>query len=356
MPRRRAVPEPESEPEPPRGPGKSRKSMELVRALYTRMSIVNRVYRFAAVVLLLATLGLGARLVIVSRRDAANRRQAAELFYQLRALDLAVARLVATAPERRGYLERRQALQALYDEWTRRIGETSTGDAAEQAIRAAIARLGEARVLADDRFIGDVRRKVDEWRRTPTYANALRTATALGYPAMIANALDSAGLPTDLAWVAFQESRFRPRAVGPPTRYGAAKGMWQLLPATARQYGLHLGPLVGQDKYDPADQRHDAVLSTTAAIRYMNDLYLLDAQGSGLLVMACYNAGQTRMLALVRSLPLSPRERNFWRLLERHRKEIPDETYGYVVGIVAAAAVAQAPAVFGFDPAVIPPI
>jgi len=147
--------------------------------------------------------------------------------------------------------------------------------------------------------------------------------------------------------VAFQESRFDPRAVGPPTRFGIAKGMWQLLPATARQYGLRAGPLVGEPRYDPADQRHDVERSTRAAVRYAGDLYLLDAAGSGLLVMACYNAGQTRLLRLLRSLPATPRERNFWRLLERHRDRIPDETYGYVVGIVAAAAVAAEPGAFG---------
>ncbi len=63
-----------------------------------------------------------------------------------------------------------------------------------------------------------------------------------------------------------------------------------------------------------------------------------------------YNAGQTRVLRLLQSLPATPRERNFWRLLERHRARIPDETYGYVVGVVAAAAVAAEPGVFGFPP------
>jgi soluble lytic murein transglycosylase-like protein len=82
------------------------------------------------------------------------------------------------------------------------------------------------------------------------------------------------------------------------------------------------------------------VRSTGAAVRYVSDLYLLDAQGSGLLVMASYNAGQNRVLRLLRSLPANPRERNFWLLLEHHRDAIPDETYGYVVGVGAAAAVA----------------
>ena len=38
-----------------------------------------------------------------------------------------------------------------------------------------------------------------------------------------------------------------------------------------------------------------------------------------------------------------------WLLLEHHRREIPDETYGYVVGVVAAAAVAADPGAFARD-------
>jgi hypothetical protein len=53
------------------------------------------------------------------------------------------------------------------------------------------------------------------------------------------------------------------------------------------------------------------------------------------------------VLRLLRSLPASPRDRNFWRLVERYRDQIPDETYGYVVGIVAASALAAEPAAFG---------
>ena len=322
--------------------------MELVRALYERLSLMTRIYRAAALVLLLAAAALAARLLYVSHRNAQSRLAAAEVFYQLKALELDVAGLRVNAPERRDVERRRRELEATYDEWLQRLGEMARGDRDEQAIRAAVARLGEARVLVPDRFIGDVRRRAAEWRRTPDFARALGAAVASGYPASIESVLVTSHLPADLVWVAYQESRFEPQAVGPPTRYGIAKGMWQMMPVTARAYGLHTGPLVGQARFDPADQRHQFALATRAAASYIGDLYLLDAQGSGLLVMACYNAGQTRVLRLLRTLPATPRDRNFWRLLERYRADIPDETYGYVVGIVAASAVAADPAAFGF--------
>ncbi len=321
--------------------------MELVRGLYERMRLANRIYRALAVVALLGVIGLGTRLWYVSRRLESMRRQAADVFYQLKALELEVARLAVDAPLRREHSERRASLEAVYDEWLRRIDETSRGPADERAIRAAVARLGEVPVLASDPFIADVRARVAEWRRTADFTSAVRAAAGRRLLTHIESVLVESSLPRDLLWLAFQESRFDPRAVGPPTRFGIAKGMWQFIPATARQYGLRTGPLVGEARYDPQDQRHNVERSTRAAIRYVTDLYLLDAQGSGLLVMACYNAGQTRVLGLVRRLPATPRDRNFWRLLERYRDQIPDETYGYVVGIVAAAAAAAEPVAFG---------
>jgi membrane-bound lytic murein transglycosylase D len=323
--------------------------MELVRALYEKMRRVTVIYRAVAAVAVVAALLLGAKYTLARRDLEASRHQAAEIFYQLKSLELEVLRSSAGTPVREELARRRARLEATYDEWLRRLDETSRGSAEEQAIRAAVARLGEARVLASENFVRDVRRRVAQWRRTPDYARVIRTALDAAYPPRIEAALAAAHLPRDLLWVAFQESRFRTDAVGPETRFGYAKGMWQIMPATARQYGLRTGPLVGQPLYDPADQRHDFQSSTAAAIRYMTDLYALDAQGSGLLVMACYNAGQTRVLALLRSLPADPRERNFWRLLERYRDRIPDETYGYVVGVVAASAVATEPEAFGME-------
>ena len=77
-------------------------------------------------------------------------------------------------------------------------------------------------------------------------------------------------------------------------------------------------------------------------------LYSTDAQASGLLVMACYNWGEDQVLPLVRSMPLNPKERNFWRLLADHRSQIPQETYNYVLYITAAAVIGENPRLFGF--------
>ncbi len=120
-------------------------------------------------------------------------------------------------------------------------------------------------------------------------------------------------------------------------------------PQTAVKYGLHLGPLVDQPRPDPADDRHNYSKETKAAALYIQDLYGTDAQASGFLVMACYNWGESQVLPLIRSMPANPRERNFWKLLSKHRDKIPQETYDYVFYIASAAVIGENPRLFGFD-------
>lgn len=81
----------------------------------------------------------------------------------------------------------------------------------------------------------------------------------------------------------------------------------------------------------------------------MKDLYATDAQASGLLIMACYNWGEGRVLPLIRSLPQNPSDRNFWKVLTRYREKIPAETYDYVFSIFSAAVIGEDPKLFGFS-------
>ena len=48
-------------------------------------------------------------------------------------------------------------------------------------------------------------------------------------------------------------------------------------------------------------------------------------------------------------MPPNPRERNFWKLLERYRERVPKETYDYVLSIVSAAVIGENPRLFGFN-------
>ena len=89
--------------------------------------------------------------------------------------------------------------------------------------------------------------------------------------------------------------------------------------------------------------------ATRAAASYIKDIYATDAQASGLLVMASYNWGEQRVIDLLRKMPSNPRERNFWKLLEKYRGRMPLETYNYVFSIVSAAVIGENPRLFGFQ-------
>ena len=78
-------------------------------------------------------------------------------------------------------------------------------------------------------------------------------------------------------------------------------------------------------------------------------MYSTDAQASGLLVVACYNWGEQKVIPMIRNMPPNPRDRNFWRLLKEHRDKLPQETYDYVFYIISAAVIGENPKLFGFQ-------
>jgi hypothetical protein len=125
--------------------------------------------------------------------------------------------------------------------------------------------------------------------------------------------------------------------------------MWQFVPATAVQYGLKTGPLVDVAKVDPRDERHDVSKSTEAAAKYLSDMYNTEAQASGLLVVASYNWGHNVVKGLIRQMPGSARERNFWKFLAEYRDKIPKQTYDYVFYIFSAAVIGDNPKLWGFN-------
>src|SRR5260370_12150403 len=99
---------------------------------------------------------------------------------------------------------------------------------------------------------------------------------------MILEVFGQKGLPEELVFTAMIESGFDPVAV---SRAGA-KGLWQFMAPTARQYGLRV------DRW--LDERLDPEKSTVAAANYLKDLYT--TFGSWDLTQAAYNAGEMKVI------------------------------------------------------------
>ncbi len=130
-------------------------------------------------------------------------------------------------------------------------------------------------------------------------------------------------------------------AVGPNTRCGYAKGIWQFITLTAHTYGLEPGPMYETASQDPLDDRFYLEKAAVAAGNYLRDFNTSEAEASGLLVLASYNWGEGNIVPTLQKMPQSPRERNFWKLLAR--KDIPKETHDYVFYIFSHQSFVRTP-------------
>jgi hypothetical protein len=292
-------------------------------------------------------------------RAQRQRKLAEDLFYNMKSLDVDIAGLelvVMESQSQRGrdeiltFRARRKEMQKNYEQFVNSQHVYNTKLSEQDRLILRIARIfGECEMNMPPGFVPEVHRYIDKWKSTDRLANAVSTAVRNGYNVRISQEMLAQDLPPQFFYLALQESNFDPYIVGPETRKGIAKGIWQFIPETAIRYGLRMGPLADLRRPDPGDDRHRVDLATKAAAWYLKDLYSTDAQASGLLVMASYNWGEDQVLPLIRSMPANPKDRNFWQLLTKHRDRIPQETYDYVFFIVSAAVIGENPRLFGFE-------
>ena len=124
------------------------------------------------------------------------------------------------------------------------------------------------------------------------------------------------GVPLGLLKIAQVESNWQPFALSPK----GAFGLWQLMPATARRYGLRVD--------GTRDDRADTSKATRVAARYLRDLHM--RFGDWALALAAYNAGEE---AVERAIGRGA-SRDFWNLSQR--KLLPAETRAYVPAVLAS--------------------
>lgn len=122
-------------------------------------------------------------------------------------------------------------------------------------------------------------------------------------------------MPEELKAMTIIESAMNPRAT---SRVGA-KGMWQFMYGTAKQYGLHIDSFV--------DERMDPVKSAEAAVQFLQDAY--EIFGDWNLAIASYNCGAGNVNKAIRR---AGGKRDFWSIWPY----LPRETRGYVPAFVGA--------------------
>lgn len=334
---------------------------DALRAL-NRVRRRSRHYR-RGIACALVTVCLGVGFIVHQKRKLAEQERrlallqsrAEDLFYSAQSLEVQIAgleevarrtsdpKLLAKLDESRAQLK---SMDARYDAFVRELGIYNRLPRDEQVMLRVARRFGECDVKVPREFVAEVHRYV-ELLRTRAFFPAALVKAKKTYAPVAAREFTRNHLPPDFLFLALQESGFDERAIGPETRYGYAKGMWQFIALTAHDYGLRVGPLSEQNAYDPRDERFDWEKETTAAARYLRDLNTNVTQDSGLLAMACYNWGENKVRAKVDAMPATASERNFWRFL--NAKGVPAETYDYVLSIFTMAVICEDPGLFGFN-------
>jgi membrane-bound lytic murein transglycosylase D len=318
--------------------------------------------KYTGIIAIFACLFLVAGIYAIYKHRQVNKQKALakEIFYAMKKIELEFAgvlketRFKKDAESRKlvqSYRARRKKMEENYEQFVNTLEIYGKGLSEKERLIIRIARrFGECEINMPEGFIKKVKSYIKKWKTTSRLEKAIERAERKGYTKKIVKTMEFYDLPPQFFYLALQESLFdNIKAIGPKTRFGIAKGIWQFIPATGERYGLQPGPLVEERKYDPHDERHHFDSSTTAAAKYIRDIYDTEAQASGLLVMASYNWGERRVIKLIRTMPENPRERNFWRILENYREQIPKQTYDYVFYIVSAAVIGENPRLFGFD-------
>jgi len=135
------------------------------------------------------------------------------------------------------------------------------------------------------------------------------------YFPVIERLLEEKRLPDFLKYIPVAESRLSVRVVSPQ---GAA-GLWQLMPNTARSYGLEVSSRI--------DERLDPERATKAALNFLEDLYY--EFGDWALALAAYNCGAGKVKKAIRRANCSD--------YQDIKFLLPKQTRHYLPSLVAAA-------------------
>ncbi len=158
-----------------------------------------------------------------------------------------------------------------------------------------------------------------------THTNTLLTIKrANRYFPEIAPILKRNNIPADMVYLAAIESTMNPKAISS----AKAGGLWQLMPATAREYGLEVN--------DNVDERFDIEKSTEAACRYLRNAY--NKYGNWESAAASYNGGMGRISS----------ELNAQQASSAYDLYLAEETMRYIFRLLSMKLIMENPSEYGF--------
>ena len=143
----------------------------------------------------------------------------------------------------------------------------------------------------------------------------------------IVEEIERRGMPTELALLPLVESAYNARAVST----AQAAGMWQFIPATGKRYNLQ------QDWW--RDDRRDILLSTNAALDYLQSLHAMFNDWR--LALAAYNWGEGAVSRAIEKARAKGEPTDYANL------KMPAETAGYVPKLQAVKNLVMKPELFG---------
>jgi membrane-bound lytic murein transglycosylase D len=135
-------------------------------------------------------------------------------------------------------------------------------------------------------------------------------------------------LPADLALIPVIESEYNPYA----RSHAGAEGLWQMMPSTARGFGLKRDWWYNGSK--------DVMASTNAALDYFSYLHSF-FNNNWLLAIGAYDCGEGTVMVAVHANEYHHRPTDFWDL------PLPYETRNYVPRLLAVSAIVKDPERYG---------
>lgn len=174
----------------------------------------------------------------------------------------------------------------------------------------------------------DLRERMDRELLAFTYSHQLTLLMlkrANRYFPVIEPILKECGMPDDLKYLMVIESNVDPGIKSP----AGAAGLWQFMPATAREYGLEVN--------DNIDERYHIEKSTRAACQYLKKSYA--RHSDWMTVAAAYNGGPG-------GISKKQTEQGVQSALDML---LVEETSRYMFRLLAAKLVFESPSAYGFN-------